>query len=577
MSRNPPAAPATRSPTAHPAPSPVQVTATCSPVRRRWRRRRRPGWCGLRAWPPGRGGGGAALDVLRATCGSTRRWSATARRTARTYGAPCQPPPATSLPTTGTADASAPPTPLASLRPKRRSASRLAWPGRRRRRPRRPAPVSAATARSACAFASCGAGSGTGASVHAGTRHRATATNPSHATHPSRRAPRCWSPDFRWSHFLSDGTPRESVRTQRTVRASFCSRLHPSGTARPVKATLGRSHPSATYPQHHWNGERTPAYRLSHDRYARLPGAVLSTKYQLRRSPTSLCPAGTAGPPRVVPAAGAAAPHPRCWFCLQGACVEAESDPDVPNGYLAFAAQVPRTARIPTSPHPHIPLWHVITATPPRVSRSGRRFLSVAARALRCRRRRRPRRPNAAVRRPRGASRRHRAGDDCRDRTSLVPRSSSLTLMPSDLPHAISCLPSDLTPSRPPGDTPRRPRRCPTSHLATSPPRSTAALEPTSYLPFTHASPHPISSAGQPACRRSCRCRRACARRGLYGADGACAGEDGTADGGKISLAPLRTGHERRRGRLPFPYTAISNAYAADGRTPLERMLHADM
>ena len=31
-------------------------------------------------------------------------------------------------------------------------------------------------------------------------------------------------------------------------------------------------------------------------------------------------------------------------------------------------------------------------------------------------------------------------------------------------------------------------------------------------------------------------------RRGLYGADGACAGEDGTTDGGKISLAPLLTG-----------------------------------
>ena len=28
------------------------------------------------------------------------------------------------------------------------------------------------------------------------------------------------------------------------------------------------------------------------------------------------------------------------WFCLQGACVEAESDPDVPEGYLlAFPAQ----------------------------------------------------------------------------------------------------------------------------------------------------------------------------------------------------------------------------------------------
>ena len=32
------------------------------------------------------------------------------------------------------------------------------------------------------------------------------------------------------------------------------------------------------------------------------------------------------------------------------------------------------------------------------------------------------------------------------------------------------------------------------------------------------------------------------ARRGLYGADGACAGEDGTTDGGKVSLAPLLTG-----------------------------------
>ena len=42
-------------------------------------------------------------------------------------------------------------------------------------------------------------------------------------------------------------------------------------------------------------------------------------------------------------------------------------------------------------------------------------------------------------------------------------------------------------------------------------------------------------------------------RRGLYGAAGACAGEDGTTDGGTISLAPLRTGLHASRDSAHLP------------------------
>ena len=143
-----------------------------------------------------------------------------------------------------------------------------------------------------------------------------TPTHPSRATHPSpvvctQAEPAQGDPDFRWSHFLSDGT------------------------ARPVKATLG-TFPSVTdVPSAmplEFTSDSSPAYGFTHDRPAPLQ---VPAQYQTSCDGIDdyrACPvaAGAAGSGRTT--AG--------WFCLQGACVEAESDPDVPEGYvLAFPAQ----------------------------------------------------------------------------------------------------------------------------------------------------------------------------------------------------------------------------------------------